>query len=202
MEIQKLHHDGVSVSEIARQLDMDRKTVRKYLKQAPGGYERKPKSWQVDPYRAYLRERWELGVHNASKLFVELGKRVYPSRLSSPSGLAGSMRTALQRGFPELGSVREVQKIQNVGLLDHVDRLAHRLPTLGQGEDPTLVPALQQAREEKAVNLPLQDRHAPACLLGFDFVKATFAWILNFTEGSVVRPTEVGREAPSVWRRR
>ena len=33
MELQKLHHDGVSVSEIARQLNLDRKTVRKYLKQ-------------------------------------------------------------------------------------------------------------------------------------------------------------------------
>jgi transposase len=77
MEIQKLHHDGVSVSEIARQLDMDRKTVRKYLQHAPREYERRPKVWQVDPYRAYLRERWELGVHNAAKLFVELGKRGY-----------------------------------------------------------------------------------------------------------------------------
>jgi transposase len=35
MEIRKLHHDGLSVSEIARPLDMDRKTARKYLKQAP-----------------------------------------------------------------------------------------------------------------------------------------------------------------------
>ncbi len=77
MEIQKLHHDGVSVSEIARQLDMDRKTVRKYLKQAPHEYERKPKNWLVDPHRSYLRERWELGVHNAAKLFVELQKRGY-----------------------------------------------------------------------------------------------------------------------------
>ena len=77
MEIQKLHHDGVSVSEIARQLDMDRKTVRKYLKQAPREYERKPKSWLVDPHRAYLRERWEVGVHNAAKLFGELRKRGY-----------------------------------------------------------------------------------------------------------------------------
>jgi transposase len=44
MEIQKLHHAGLSVSEIARQLDVDRKTVRKYLKQVPRSYERKPKS--------------------------------------------------------------------------------------------------------------------------------------------------------------
>jgi transposase len=64
MEIQKLHHDGVSVSEIARQLT----TVRKYLKQAPREYEREPKKWKVDPFRAYLRERWELGVQNAAKL--------------------------------------------------------------------------------------------------------------------------------------
>src|ERR1700686_5880085 len=57
MEIQKLHHDGLSVSEIARRLNLDRKTVRKYLRQAPREYERKPKSWKVDPFRAYLRER-------------------------------------------------------------------------------------------------------------------------------------------------
>jgi transposase len=57
IELQKLHHDGVSVSEIALQLNMDRKTVRKYLKQAPREYERKPKKWKVDPFRAYLRER-------------------------------------------------------------------------------------------------------------------------------------------------
>ncbi len=29
MEMQKLHHDGLSVSEIGRQLNLDRKTVRK-----------------------------------------------------------------------------------------------------------------------------------------------------------------------------
>lgn len=77
MEIQKLHLDGVSVSEIARRLNMDRKTVRKYLRQAPREYERSPKSWKIDPFRAYLRERWELGVQNAARLFVEIQKRGY-----------------------------------------------------------------------------------------------------------------------------
>ena len=77
MEIQKLHHDGVSITEIARQLKMDRKTVRKYLKQAPHAYERTPRKWKVDVYRAYLRERWELGVHNAAKLLGEIRKRGY-----------------------------------------------------------------------------------------------------------------------------
>ena len=75
MDIQQLHHDGVSVSEIASWLEMDRKTVRKYLRQAPRAYERKVKSWKVDPFRAYLQEGWELGVHNAARLFVEIQKR-------------------------------------------------------------------------------------------------------------------------------
>jgi transposase len=77
MEIQQLHHEGVSVSEIARRLNMDRKTVRKYLRQAPREYERKPKRWKVDPFRTYLRERWEVGVVNASRLFAEIQKRGY-----------------------------------------------------------------------------------------------------------------------------
>jgi transposase len=77
MEIQKLHHDGWSVTEIARHLDIDRKTVRKYLREAPREYERKPKSWKIDPWRAWLRERWEQGVHNASRLFGEMRKRGY-----------------------------------------------------------------------------------------------------------------------------
>ena len=78
MEIQKLHHDGLSVSEIGRQLNMDRKTVREYLGQAPRVYERKPKSWQIDSFRAYLCERWEQGVRNAARLFAEIQKRGYP----------------------------------------------------------------------------------------------------------------------------
>lgn len=77
MEIQKLHHDGWSVTEIARHLDIDRKTVRKYLREAPREYERKAKSWKIDPWRAWLRERWEQGVHNASRLFGEMRKRGY-----------------------------------------------------------------------------------------------------------------------------
>ena len=77
MNVQQLHHDGVSISEIARRLNLDRKTVRKYLKQAPYAYERQAKSWKIDPFRAYLRERWELGVQNSARLFAEIQKRGY-----------------------------------------------------------------------------------------------------------------------------
>jgi transposase len=77
MEIQKLHHDGVSISEIGRRLALDRKTVRKYLHEAPRPYQRKAKRWKIDAWRGYLRERWEQGVRNAYRLFGEIQKRGY-----------------------------------------------------------------------------------------------------------------------------
>ena len=77
MEIRELYHDGVSVSAIARQLGRDRKTVRKYLQEAPQPYQRAARAWKVDAYRGWLRERWEHGVRNASRLFRELRKRGY-----------------------------------------------------------------------------------------------------------------------------
>ena len=98
MEIQKLHHDGVSVSEIARQLQMDRKTVRKYLKQAPREYVRKPKKCKVDPFRAYLRERWELGVHNAAKLSGEIRKRGYTGGVTQVRAVVAPWRSEGQEG--------------------------------------------------------------------------------------------------------
>jgi hypothetical protein len=51
------------VSAIAQQLDIDRKTVRKYLLEPPLPYQRQhPASSKLDPFRNILRERWEQGV--------------------------------------------------------------------------------------------------------------------------------------------
>jgi transposase len=79
MNVRDLKQQGWSVSAIAEQLDLDRKTVRKYLlEQPPQPYKREhPAPCKVDPYRAFLRERWEQGVHNASKLLEEVRGRGY-----------------------------------------------------------------------------------------------------------------------------
>ena len=64
-----LKNNGWSVSAIAEQLDLDRKTVRKYLVESPQPYQRQnPAPAKIDPFRPFLRERWEQGVHNARKL--------------------------------------------------------------------------------------------------------------------------------------
>lgn len=93
MENQKLHAERLSASEMARQLHLDRKTVRKYLREAPREYERKARSWKVDPFRGYLRERWEHGVRNASRLFREIQKRGYPGALTQVKKVVRPSRT-------------------------------------------------------------------------------------------------------------
>lgn len=58
--ILELHREGLSVSAIARQLGVDRKTVRKYIErglQAPCYGPRQPRPTIVAAFEAYLRER-------------------------------------------------------------------------------------------------------------------------------------------------
>lgn len=103
MEVQAMRQEGMSVSEIARQAGLDRKTVRKYLTQGPKGYgPRRARICKIDPYRGYLRERWEAGVHNATKLCGEIRKRGYPGGLSQ----VGVLITQWRREEQERACVR------------------------------------------------------------------------------------------------
>jgi transposase len=78
MNIRDLKQKGWSVSAIAAELHLDRKTVRKHLVAGPEPYKREnPAPCKIDPYRPYLRERWEKGVHNARKLLDEVRSRGY-----------------------------------------------------------------------------------------------------------------------------
>jgi transposase len=55
-----LHRQGLSVSAIARQLECDRKTVRKYIERglkAPAYGPRQPRTTVVAPFERYLRDR-------------------------------------------------------------------------------------------------------------------------------------------------
>jgi len=73
-EVRDLYQSGATVSAIARQTGLDRKTVRKFIRaeafpeQAP----RTKRASLLDPYKAYLRQRWDEGCRTAAQLWREL----------------------------------------------------------------------------------------------------------------------------------
>lgn len=79
---------GSSNRAIRRELGMHTKTVRKYLEAESCPYypEGRVTPSKLDPYRAYLEQRWQEGCYNASQLHRELcemgfdGSRVAVSR--------------------------------------------------------------------------------------------------------------------------
>jgi len=74
--VKELHRLDVSKSEIARRLNLDWRTVDKYIKadECPvySGSHKRPSI--LDPYMDYMRQRWESGCHNATQIWREVLK--------------------------------------------------------------------------------------------------------------------------------
>ncbi len=70
---------GKFIRAIARELGINRKTVRKYidLEHPPVYINRKPRQTKLVPYMSYLQQRWNQGCHNARVLAEELMERGY-----------------------------------------------------------------------------------------------------------------------------
>ena len=127
MQLQELYQQGMSQSQIARELGLDRKTVRKYLKQPPGAYpQRAARGCKSDAYLPYLRERWEQGVHNATKLFREVKQRGYQGGSSQLRALVGAWRSEeRERAFVRFETGPGEQAQMDWGTLGRFEK--HRL---------------------------------------------------------------------------
>ncbi len=101
--IHELHQQGLSISAIARQTGLDRKTVRKHLQQgltAPRYGPRAPRPQLLDPYRAYLRERIEAyPTMRGTRLLREIRALGYPGGYSQLTGYLREIRPPADRGF-------------------------------------------------------------------------------------------------------
>jgi transposase len=80
-----LRQRGVLLKDIASQVDISHKTVGRWL--AHGTFpERKPRASQptkVDPYRAYVHQRWQEGCHNLAQLYREIKQQGFTGSYST-----------------------------------------------------------------------------------------------------------------------
>jgi transposase len=72
--IRARYQKGASIAQIARELRLNWKTVRKYAEAdvcpEPPRYALRPRL--LTPYEPYLRQRWDEGCHNGSRLYREV----------------------------------------------------------------------------------------------------------------------------------
>jgi transposase len=83
--IREMYRKGVSISEIARRIGRDRKTIRHIVTApdlAPAKHPRQAKACKIDPYALYLEQRMAEGVLNARKLYGEILAQGYPGKES------------------------------------------------------------------------------------------------------------------------
>jgi len=79
-EISELKREGLSIQAISQLTGFDRKTIRKYLLKPEGRPMYGPRSAPVsklEPFKPYLKERFQAGVWNAQVLLRELRQRNY-----------------------------------------------------------------------------------------------------------------------------
>ncbi len=100
-QVLALHQAGMGQRAIAREMQMSRRIVRRFLTsetfpERASGSGRRPKSKsKLDPYLAFLRERWNAGEHTGSHLFREIKERGYTGSESLLRHLLGEWRAEL-----------------------------------------------------------------------------------------------------------
>jgi len=96
-QVVALRQRGVSLRAIAQQLGLDRRTVRRYVHADafPEIAERRPRPSVLDPWKPYLRQRWEEGCHNGSRLLSEIKSQGYRGSRSLVGAWVADLRKTL-----------------------------------------------------------------------------------------------------------
>ncbi len=93
----RLHGTGASISAIAAEIGVDRKTARRWLGAgAPPVWHQPRRGSLIDPHRDYLEGRWSAGCRNAARLWRELAGRGFEGR----PALVRAWATEQRRGVP------------------------------------------------------------------------------------------------------
>lgn len=103
-QVHALRSTGMSITEIARQVGVARKTVSAdlTLDQPPERKRsmRNPKERVLAPYEPYLYTRWQEGCHNGLQLWREIRERGYSSSRGSVARFVAALRRASPQALP------------------------------------------------------------------------------------------------------
>jgi transposase len=102
-QVVALFQAGRSQSEIAREMPMERKTVRRWLRRGQFP-ERKPphrRPPKVSQFADYLQQRWNEGCHNASRLYHEIRGKGYAGKRAMVARFVSGWRTTSKATSPK-----------------------------------------------------------------------------------------------------
>jgi len=104
------YQQGYSVSAIARELSLDRKTVRRFLRadSFPERAPSPPRPSILAPYEPYLRERWTAGCHNSLQLWRDLQARGFKGAAALVRRFVAQWRATPARRGPPSRRARDV----------------------------------------------------------------------------------------------
>lgn len=97
-----LAREGHSFREIAREMGMARATITRYVGAGafPEIAQRVKTPSQLDPYRAYIEQRWQAGCQNGRQLYRELRASGYRGSYARLSSFLYPLRTEQPRAAP------------------------------------------------------------------------------------------------------
>jgi transposase len=153
-QVMTLYRQGVSRNQIAHVLQIDRRTVSRFVC-AETFPERAPparRANQLDRFAEYLRTRWEAGCHNAAQLFRELqaqgftgaqsGLRPYLRGWRKPLSEKACGEHALRSAYSArrttwllLGYAQSKEASQQAQDAAFLERLTRLCPIISQGQE-------------------------------------------------------------------
>ena len=104
--VRALYLQGISLSEIARRLQMGRMTVQKfaYAETYPETAAYRVKAGMLSPYEPYLRERWQQGCRNGAQLYREVVAMGYPGKRKQVARLVAYLRKQTKAGVKDFST--------------------------------------------------------------------------------------------------
>jgi transposase len=107
-EVRRLADAGTTASAIARACELDRKTVRKWLREGgPGTWDRPSSAGILGPCLDQLERRWAEGSRNATRLWAELASTGFRGSRSMVRAWATRRRRALSDALDPKPAVKE-----------------------------------------------------------------------------------------------